>query len=109
MVDGADIVVLTYGISSRTAVPAIDQARKEGLKVGHIRLITVWPFPERAIAELADRIRAFVVPELNLGQIVLEVERCAAGKAGVVSVPHAGGTVHQPKDIYTAIRKSVKG
>jgi 2-oxoglutarate ferredoxin oxidoreductase subunit alpha len=109
MVDGADIVVLTYGISSRTAVPAIDQARKEGLKVGHMRLITVWPFPERKIAELAGRIKSFVVPELNLGQIALEVERCAGGKAGVVSVPHAGGTVHQPKEIYAAIRKSVKG
>jgi 2-oxoglutarate ferredoxin oxidoreductase subunit alpha len=109
MVVGAEVVVLTYGISSRTAIPAIEQARKEGLKVGHLRLITVWPFPERAIAELAGRIKAFVVPELNFGQIALEVERCAGGKAGVYLVPHAGGTVHQPKEIYSAIRKSVKG
>ncbi len=109
MVEGADVVVVTYGISSRTAIPAIEQARKEGLKVGHLRLVTVWPFPERKIAELAARIKAFVVPELNFGQIVLEVERCAAGKAGVFLVPHAGGTVHQPKEIYSAIRKSLKG
>ncbi len=109
MVEGAEVVVLTYGISSRTAVPAIDQARKEGLKVGHLRLVTVWPFPERKIAELAERVKAFVVPELNFGQIALEVERCAGGKAGVHLVPHAGGTVHQPKEIYAAIRKSVKG
>ncbi len=109
LVEGADIVVLTYGISSRTAVPAIDQARKEGLKVGHLRLVTVWPFPERKIAELAAKIKAFVVPELNFGQIALEVERCAGGKAAVHLVPHAGGTVHQPKEIYAAIRKSVKG
>jgi 2-oxoglutarate ferredoxin oxidoreductase subunit alpha len=109
MVDGADVVVLTYGISSRTAIPAIEQARKEGLKVGHLRLVTVWPFPERRIAELAGRIKSFVVPELNFGQIALEVERCAGGKASVHLVPHAGGTVHQPKEIYSAIRKSVKG
>ena len=109
MVEGAEVVVLTYGISSRTAVPAIEQARKEGLKVGHLRLVTVWPFPERMIAELAARIKAFVVPELNFGQIALEVERCAGGKAPVYLVPHAGGAVHQPKDIYAAIRKSVKG
>jgi 2-oxoglutarate ferredoxin oxidoreductase subunit alpha len=107
--EGADVVVVTYGITSRTAVPAIEQARKEGLKVGHLRLITVWPFPERMIAELAGKVKAFVVPELNLGQIVFEVERCAGGKAAVHLVPHAGGTVHQPKEIYTAIRKSVKG
>ncbi len=109
MVEGSDVVVLTYGISSRTAVPAIEQARKEGLQVGHMRLLTVWPFPERRIAELAGRVKSFVVPELNLGQISLEVERCAAGKAGVHLVPHAGGTVHQPKEIYAAIRKSLKG
>ena len=109
MVEGADVVVLTYGISSRTAVPAIDQARKEGLNVGHLRLVAVWPFPERKIAELAAQIKAFVVLELNFGQIALEVERCAGGKAAVHLVPHAGGTVHQPKEIYAAIRKSVKG
>ncbi len=109
MVEGADIVVVTYGITSRTAVPAIDQARKEGLKVGHLRLVTVWPFPEQRIAELAQKVKALVVPEINLGQMVYEVERCAAGKAAVQLVPHAGGTVHQPKEIYSAIRKSVKG
>jgi len=109
MVEGAEVVVVTYGISSRTAVPAIEQARKEGFKVGHVRLVTVWPFPERMIAELAGRIKAFVVPELNFGQIALEVERCAGGKARVHLVSHAGGTVHQPKEIYSAIRKSVKG
>jgi 2-oxoglutarate ferredoxin oxidoreductase subunit alpha len=108
-VEGADVVVVTYGITSRTAVPAIDQARKEGLKVGHLRLVTVWPFPERKIAELAGKVKAFVVPELNLGQMVFEVERCSGGKAAVHLVPHAGGTVHQPKEIYAAIRKSVKG
>ncbi len=108
-VEGAQIVVVTYGITSRVAIPAIEQARKEGLKVGHLRLVVAWPFPEKRFRELAEKVDAFVVPELNFGQMVLEVERCAGGKAFVELVPHAGGTVHQPKDIYQAIIKSVKG
>ena len=108
-VDGADVVVVTYGITSRVSIPAIEQARKEGLKVGHLRLVVVWPFPEERIRELASKVKAFVVPELNLGQMVLEVERCASGKARVELVGHAGGTVHNPKDIYSAITKCAKG
>jgi 2-oxoglutarate ferredoxin oxidoreductase subunit alpha len=102
-VEGADTVVVTYGITSRTAIPAIEQARKEGKKVGHLRLVVVWPFPEARIRELATRIKSFVVPEINYGQIVYEVERCAAGKASVRLVPHGGGSVHNPRDIYQAI------
>jgi 2-oxoglutarate ferredoxin oxidoreductase subunit alpha len=69
-----------------------------------LRLVVVWPFPEKRIARLAEKINGFVVPELNYGQIVREVERCAAGMAPVTLVPHAGGTVHNPKDIYDAIK-----
>jgi 2-oxoglutarate/2-oxoacid ferredoxin oxidoreductase subunit alpha len=108
-VDTADIVIVTYGITSRTAIPAIEQARQEGLKIGHLRLVVVWPFPEKRIRALAARVKAFVVPELNCGQIVLEVERCVAGKAPVRLVGHTGGTVHNPADIYQAIKQSVKG
>jgi 2-oxoglutarate/2-oxoacid ferredoxin oxidoreductase subunit alpha len=108
-VEGADIVVVTYGITSRTAIPAIEQARKEGMRIGHLRLVTAWPFPEKRIRELASKVKAFVVPELNLGQMVYEVERLANGKAKVELVPHAGGTVHNPKEIYTTIKYSVKG
>ncbi|HSQ74263.1 MAG TPA: 2-oxoacid:acceptor oxidoreductase subunit alpha, partial [Bacteroidota bacterium] len=101
--------VVTYVITSRTALPAIARSLQEGVKVGHLRLIVAWPFPEQRIRELASRIRAFVVPELNLGQMVLEVERCAAGKVPVTLVGHTGGTVHQPEDIYRAIITSGKG
>ncbi|MDI6779535.1 MAG: 2-oxoacid:acceptor oxidoreductase subunit alpha [Bacteroidota bacterium] len=108
-VEGADVVVVTYGITSRTAIPAIERARAEGLKVGHLRLIVIWPFPEKRIRELASKVKAFVVPEINYGQMVLEVERNAQGKARVELVPHGGGTVHNPKDIYNMIIKSLKG
>jgi 2-oxoglutarate/2-oxoacid ferredoxin oxidoreductase subunit alpha len=108
-IEGADIVLITYGITSRTAIPAIEQARKEGMHIGHLRLITAWPFPEKRIRELASKVKAFVVPELNLGQMVYEVERLAGGKAKVEHVPHAGGTVHNPKEIYMAIQRQMKG
>jgi 2-oxoglutarate ferredoxin oxidoreductase subunit alpha len=106
--DGADVVLVTYGITSRVARMAIDLARKRGVKVGVIRLIVVWPFPEKLIRELAGKIKAFVVPEINFGQIVLEVERCAAGKASAILVPHAGGGVHNPNDICEAILRAAK-
>jgi len=106
--EDAEVVVLSYGISSRVAIPAIQKARKEGIKVGQLRLIIVWPFPEKKIRELAKKVKAFVVPEINYGQIVLEVERCAAGKAKAILVPHGGGWVHDPEDIYRAIKEAVK-
>jgi 2-oxoglutarate ferredoxin oxidoreductase subunit alpha len=106
--EDAEVVVLSYGISSRVAIPAIQKAKKEGIKVGQLRLIIVWPFPEKKIRELAKKVKAFVVPEINYGQIVLEVERCAAGKAKTILVPHGGGWVHNPGDIYKAIKEGVK-
>lgn len=101
--EDADIVVVSYGITSRVAERAITLARDGGLKVGKFRLITAWPFPEKAIRDLAAKVKAFVVPELNLGQMVREVERCAGGQAKTVLVPHAGGTVHKPEDILKTI------
>ena len=106
--DDAEIIVLSYGITSRVAIKAVQQARKAGLKVGTLRFITVWPFPEKRIKELAKKIKAFVFPEINYGQVVLEVERCAAGQTQVVSVPHCGGWVHDPEDIFKAIKEAAK-
>jgi len=99
----ADIVVVSYGITSRVAQRAIELARQQGMRVGKLRLITCWPFPEERIRELAANAKAFVVPELNLGQMVREVERAAEGKAKTFAVPHAGGSVHRPEDIVRVI------
>ncbi len=106
--EDADVVVLSYGITSRVALRGVALARKEGVKVGTIRLIVVWPFPETFVRDLAKKVKAFVVPELNLGQMALEVERCACGNAKVVLVPHAGGTVHPPEEIAAAIVEAAK-
>ena len=103
-VEGADVVVVSYGISSRVAIPAIERARQEGVKVGSLKLVTVWPFPEKRIRELAGRVKTFVIPEINYGQVYYEIERCAAGRARTTLVPHGGGWVHDVDDIYDAIR-----
>jgi 2-oxoglutarate ferredoxin oxidoreductase subunit alpha len=102
------VVVVSFGITSRVAEAAVDAARKQGLKVGHLRLVIAWPFPATRIAELAKRVRAFVVPELNMGQMALEVERAAAGRVPVYGVPHAGGTVHEPEVILAKIVEAAR-
>ncbi len=108
-VEGADIVVVSFGITSRVAIPAIERARAEGMKVGHLRLITAWPFPAKRIRELSGHVGCFVVPEINYGQMVREVERCVAGRTKVERVSHGGGSVHDPKDIYAKIAGCLKG
>jgi 2-oxoglutarate ferredoxin oxidoreductase subunit alpha len=102
------VVVVSYGITSRVAQRAIGLARQRGVRVGRLRLINVWPFPDKLLRGLAGRIKAFVVPELNLGQIVHEVERAAAGLAPAISVTHAGGGVHRPEAILEAIMEVVR-
>ncbi len=106
--DGAEVVVVSFGITSRVAERAMKMARDQGVKVGSFRLITAWPFPEKQIAALAKKVKAFVVPELNLGQMALEVERVVAGRTKVVPVHHAGGTVHNPETICKKILEAVR-
>ncbi|MBM3156147.1 MAG: 2-oxoacid:acceptor oxidoreductase subunit alpha [Chloroflexi bacterium] len=105
----AEIIVCAYGITARIARRAVQEARSEGIRAGLLRPITIWPFPEERIRELARKAKAFVVPEINYGQIVFEVERCAGGKAKTVLVPNMGGSVHRPEIILEAIREAVPG
>lgn len=104
----AEVVVVSYGITSRIAQKAVQAAREKGVKVGSFRLITAWPFPEKQIKALAAKVKAIVVPELNLGQMALEVERVVGGKTKTVLVPHVGGTVHNPDVILNAILEAVR-
>jgi len=107
-IEGADVVVVAYGISARTALEPVRMAREEGIRVGLLKLVTVWPFAEERVRQLAPCVKAFVVPELNMGQIVLEVERCAGGQARVIAVTHPGGGIHAPGDILDAIREAAR-
>ncbi|MFH1230196.1 MAG: 2-oxoacid:acceptor oxidoreductase subunit alpha, partial [Planctomycetota bacterium] len=102
--DDAEIIICAYGISARVSLRPIEMARKEGIKVGLLRLITAWPFPEEIIKRLADKTRVFIVPELNYGQMVREVERTVCGKSKVILIPRMGGEPHNPDEILEAIK-----
>ncbi|MDI6840412.1 MAG: 2-oxoacid:acceptor oxidoreductase subunit alpha [bacterium] len=102
----ADVVVISYGITSRIVWSGIELSKRKGIKVGYLRLITIWPFPEAMVRELSNHITGFVVVEMNLGQIFYEVERCSAVKT--LLVPHAGGGFHKPEEISQAIEEVAK-
>jgi 2-oxoglutarate/2-oxoacid ferredoxin oxidoreductase subunit alpha len=102
--EDAEVVLVAYGITSRVTLEAVQMARQEGIRAGLLRPVVVWPFPEKRIRELAPNLKAFVVVEMNLGQMVNEVERSAAG-TNTVLIPHAGGNVHSPEEILKVIRE----
>ncbi|MBW1945431.1 MAG: 2-oxoacid:acceptor oxidoreductase subunit alpha [Deltaproteobacteria bacterium] len=104
--DDAEIAVISYGVSIRTSLAAVDEAREMGIKAGLLRLITVWPFPEDQIRKLAERVKGFVTVEINLGQIHYEVERCAAGKAPAFLVGHPGGTIIPPDSVIETLKEA---
>jgi 2-oxoglutarate/2-oxoacid ferredoxin oxidoreductase subunit alpha len=106
--EDAEIVVVAYGISARSARQAIEQARAGGMRAGLIKLDTVWPFPETLIRETAAHVRALIMPEINAGQMVLELERCAGGACRVQLIPHFGGSIIHPETILNAIKDSLK-
>ncbi len=109
MLDDAEVAVVAYGISARSAKRAVAEARAQGIKAGLLKLETVWPFPEKVIRDLAGRVRGLVVAEINYGQMVLEVERCAAGLCPVRLVPHAGGAIIRPDAIVEALQQLSRG
>ncbi|MBA7615240.1 2-oxoglutarate oxidoreductase subunit KorA [subsurface metagenome] len=104
----AEIVVVSYGITSRTVDKALKQARKDGIKVGSLRLITIWPFPDKEIMKLSKKVKAFIVPELNFGQILLEVQRCNYGNAKICFVEYGHEEIQNPDPILNAIRSLTK-
>jgi 2-oxoglutarate ferredoxin oxidoreductase subunit alpha len=104
-IEDAEVIVVAYGITSRVALRALQMARAEGIRVGLHRPIVVWPFPEKRLRALAEKVKAFVVVEMNYGQMFYEVERCVVGKARTVLVDHGGGTVHNPEDVLKAIQE----
>jgi len=97
----AEIIVVSYGCTARSARHAVREARNRGISVGLLRLVSLWPFPTTRFQELAGRVDKFIVAEMNLGQISLEVERCV--KRPVKGVFHAGGKMISPSPIMDAI------
>ncbi|MEN6638359.1 MAG: 2-oxoacid:acceptor oxidoreductase subunit alpha [Smithella sp.] len=107
--DDAEVVVVSYGISARSAMQAVRNARSEGIKAGLIKLDTVWPFPEELIRTVAINAKALIMAEINGGQMVLELERSAFGACPVSLVSNYGGAILHPGLILSAISKAAKG
>ena len=102
----AEIIIVSYGVSSRTSYTAVDEARRMGIKAGLLRLITVWPFPDEIIRQLAGQAKGFVTVEINMGQISREVARCVGDKAPCHLVGHPGGTIITPDEVITLIKEA---
>ena len=103
--EDAEILVVSYGCVSRSALRAVRELRAKGMKVGHLRPVTLWPFPDVEIEALASKVKRILVPELNAGQMVLEVERAVHGKAEVISKTLINGELFKPAQLMAAIEE----
>lgn len=103
--EDAEIILLSYGGTARSAKSAMKKARELGLKVGMFRPITVWPFPEERVRELAKQAKSIIVAEMNYGQLVLEVERVVKGTTDIYHVGKINGEVISPDEILSKIKE----
>lgn len=102
--DDAEIALVAYGGTARAAAHAVTLAREQGIKLGLLKLLTIWPFPEGAVGQVADQVEGIIVPEQNFGQVRLEVERISAGRVTVKGVNRADGLQITPEQILDAVR-----
>ncbi len=108
MTEDAEIIVVAYGATSRSAKGAVKKAREMGIKAGLFRLITIWPFPVKEAAAVCEQAGAIIVPELNLGQLIGEVERVARGDTRIIGINRVTGEMITPDEILDAIKSEVK-
>jgi 2-oxoglutarate ferredoxin oxidoreductase subunit alpha len=107
--DDAQWVLVAYGITARAARAAVDQLRDGGVPAGLMELGTLWPFPETAVQQVAERAAALILPELNLGQLVWPLRASVAGRAPVVSLGRADGDLFRPEELVQAVLDVVHG
>jgi 2-oxoglutarate ferredoxin oxidoreductase subunit alpha len=103
--DDCDLAIVTYGITARTCRDVVETARSRGIKVGLLRLMTIWPFPETVVARWAERVQAMLVPEMNLGQIVHPIREAVAGRCRVTLLDKIGGELHTPAEVLAALEE----
>ena len=109
MTDDADIVIVAYGITARITKSAINRLRNDGIKAGLLRPITLWPYPKKAIAELADKTKAFISIEMSMGQMVDDVRLAVNGKRPVFFYGRTGGIIPSVEEITAEIKKISEG
>ena len=108
MMEDAEICVVAFGIAARVSKNAINEARAKGIKVGMIRPITLWPFPEKAIAAAADKVKKFISVELSMGQMIEDIRLAVNGKAPVTLCNRTGGMIPAPEQVLEAIAEAAK-
>ncbi len=107
--EDAELAIVSYGIVSRPAQSAVDLLRERGIKAGMLNLKTLWPFPDHLITEVAEKVDQVFCPELNLGQLVREVGRAAAGRCEVIPINRVDGHLLTPIQIVDAITNARQG
>ena len=105
MMDDAEICVVAFGIASRVAKNAVSQAREQGIKVGLIRPITLWPFPTKALRAAADKVKSFISVELSMGQMIEDVRLATESKKPVSLCNRAGGMIPTPEQVLGSIEE----
>ena len=109
MMDDAEICIAAFGIAARVSKNAINEARKQGIKVGMIRPITLWPFPKEVFRRASDKVNSFISVELSMGQMIEDVRLATECKKPVTLCNRAGGMIPSPEQVLEAIKKAAKG
>ncbi len=109
MMEDAEYCVVAFGIASRVAKNAVVAARNEGIKVGLIRPITLWPFPKKALQAAADKVKGFISVELSMGQMIEDIKLYTQCKRPVALCNRCGGMIPSPDEVLSSIRKAQKG
>jgi 2-oxoglutarate ferredoxin oxidoreductase subunit alpha len=109
MCDDAEFIIVAYGSSARICQKTVDLARKEGIKLGLFRPITVFPYPSLEIERLAKKVKGFLSVELNMGQMVEDVKLAVNGKVPVTHFGHTGGIIHTPTEILEHVKSLMGG
>ncbi len=109
MMEDAEYCVVAFGIASRVAKNAVVAARNQGIKVGLIRPITLWPFPKKAMEAAAEKVKGFISVELNMGQMIEDIKLYTQCKKPVALCNRCGGMIPSPDEVLEAIRKAQKG
>ncbi|UCC74345.1 MAG: 2-oxoacid:acceptor oxidoreductase subunit alpha [Gemmatimonadota bacterium] len=107
--DDAEFAVVSYGITSRVALSAVRLLRRRKRKVGYLRLIGLWPFPEEQLFRLGKQVKGILVPEMNLGQMYHPIREAVRGKCRVAHLPKIGGEIHTPAEIVEAVERLMAG
>jgi 2-oxoglutarate ferredoxin oxidoreductase subunit alpha len=109
MMEDAEFCVAAFGIAARVSKNAVNEARKQGIKVGLIRPITLWPFPTQAFRKAADKVKSIISVELSMGQMIEDVKLATGCKAPVTLCNRAGGMIPSPEQVLESIKEAANG